>query len=277
MVTNGVTLVGQGWKNTVIKQTAAAGANSRVVTLDGGAKIEGVTLTVGTENYVKDVTLAQGTLKVDEDADWIRETVSSFESTGVSTVRFIGATDVAFLDGSYRFEGLDANVTKVGGTEYATVADAVAAGDGTVDLLWDTTRDPMSTGNYTVTTNGHALVLGSSLVCGVTDNGDGTVTVRVEGGETPEVPAAASITFVGSMVKVGVTDVQANYWYAVEKATDLAKGFTVDATTWVSGASLLAGTKDLEIALGANEPQAFYRVVVSTTAPRPTPRHSRSM
>ena len=45
-VTNGVTLSGQGWKNTIIKQTTS-GANSRCVNVSGGAAVEGVTLTGG--------------------------------------------------------------------------------------------------------------------------------------------------------------------------------------------------------------------------------------
>ena len=48
MVTGGVTLVGQGWDGTVIKQTAATPSeNTRVVTVSGGAKVERVTLTGG--------------------------------------------------------------------------------------------------------------------------------------------------------------------------------------------------------------------------------------
>ena len=46
MVTNGVTLAGQGWEKTVVKQTVA-GSNARCATVSGGAKIEGVTLTGG--------------------------------------------------------------------------------------------------------------------------------------------------------------------------------------------------------------------------------------
>ncbi|MBQ6925876.1 MAG: chitobiase/beta-hexosaminidase C-terminal domain-containing protein [Kiritimatiellae bacterium] len=46
MVTNGVTLAGQGWEKTVIRQTAA-GSNARCATVGGGAKIVGVTLTGG--------------------------------------------------------------------------------------------------------------------------------------------------------------------------------------------------------------------------------------
>lgn len=48
MVTNGVTLTGQGWENTVIRQFAATPSEyTRVVTVSGGAKVEHVTLTGG--------------------------------------------------------------------------------------------------------------------------------------------------------------------------------------------------------------------------------------
>ena len=48
MVTNGVTLTGQGWDNTIIKQVAATPSEyTRVATVSGGAKVERVTLTGG--------------------------------------------------------------------------------------------------------------------------------------------------------------------------------------------------------------------------------------
>ena len=48
MVTNGVTLAGQGWESTVIRQVAGTPSeNTRVVTVSGGAKVERVTLTGG--------------------------------------------------------------------------------------------------------------------------------------------------------------------------------------------------------------------------------------
>ena len=49
-VTGGVTLVGQGWENTVIKQTTTPNwnQNARCVMIDDGAKVEGVALTGGT-------------------------------------------------------------------------------------------------------------------------------------------------------------------------------------------------------------------------------------
>lgn len=51
-VTNGVTLAGQGWTNTVIKQVATPNWNetARCAVVDGGAKIEGFALTGG---YIK--------------------------------------------------------------------------------------------------------------------------------------------------------------------------------------------------------------------------------
>ena len=47
MVTGGVTLVGQGWESTTIKQTATPGANTRVMTLDDNSTVSHVTLTGG--------------------------------------------------------------------------------------------------------------------------------------------------------------------------------------------------------------------------------------
>ena len=46
MVTGGVTVVGQGWTKTTIKQTTS-GATARCATVSGGARLEGVTLTGG--------------------------------------------------------------------------------------------------------------------------------------------------------------------------------------------------------------------------------------
>ena len=189
------------------------------------------------------------------------------KSAGITTVRYIGATDVTSLDGAYRFEGLDSNLAKVGGTEYETVADALAAGNGQAELLWDASWNPAVVGNYTITTNGHALVVGGSLAYLVTDNGNGTITVSVSGGSTAETPAVSTVKFVGSTVKVGVSEVTADYWYALEKTTDLSKPFVLDETTWTKGSALAAGEKELMISRAANETQAFYRVVVSTTAP----------
>ena len=190
------------------------------------------------------------------------------KSAGVSKVGYVGETSVAALTGAYRTEGLDANVAQAGGVEYATVAEALAAGQGQVQLLWDTAWDPSAAGDYTFDKNGFNLVIGGPLAYSVKDNGNGTVTVTVTGGdETAETPAPTSVTMSGNAVKVGVENVKPNLWYALEKTTDLTKPFVVDTTTWTKGSSLLAGEKELVIALGGTEPQAFYRVVVSTTAP----------
>jgi len=56
MVTGGVTLVGRGWDNTIIKQNAATPSDdTRVMTIDGGAKVMHLTLTGGrvlpSDNY----------------------------------------------------------------------------------------------------------------------------------------------------------------------------------------------------------------------------------
>jgi len=185
----------------------------------------------------------------------------------VSAVSYSGECEVASLTGEYRFDGIDTNLAVSGGIEYATVAEAVASGGGQVELLWDTSWSPASAGAYTIVKNGFALTLGGSLAYQVTDNGDGTITVTVAGGAAPESPKATSVTFSGSSLKVGVSEVQANCWYALEKTSDLSKPFAVDESTWVSGASLLAGTSELSIVLDGSEPNGFYRVVVSTVAP----------
>lgn len=189
------------------------------------------------------------------------------KATGVSAVRYIGETEVTSLDGAYRFEGLDPNLAKADGAEYATVADAVAAGKNDIELLWDTTWDPESSGACTINTNGHVLAIGGALAYSVKDNGDGTITVTVAGGVPPVAPAAASITFAGPTAKVCVSEVQADCWYALEKTTDLARPFVVDRSTWVSGASLMAGARELSIDVDGSEPQAFYRIVVSAGKP----------
>ena len=188
------------------------------------------------------------------------------KSVGVSKVGYVGETTVAALTGAYRTEGLDANVAKVGGVEYATVAEALAAGQGQVQLLWDTAWNPSAAGDYTFDKNGFNLVIGGPLAYSVKDNGNGTVTVTVTGGSV-EAPAPTSVTMAGDSVKIGVENLKPDLWYALEKTTDLTKPFVIDTTTWTKGSSLLAGEKELVIALGGTEPQAFYRVVVSTTAP----------
>ena len=253
----GVMVVSVGGVNRYAVQTAngavtnlsvvanTASPVSVVVTLDDGAHT--VSYSVG--------GVALGTYAMAE------------KSTGISTVRYIGATDVTSLDGAYSFEGLDSNLAKAGGAEYATVADALAAGNGQAELLWDASWNPTVVGDYTITTNGHSLVVGGSLAYLVTDNGNGTITVSVSGGSAAETPAAVAVKFVGSTVKVGVSDVAADHWYALEKTTDLSKPFVIDESTWTKGSALAAGEKELSIARAANEAQAFYRIVVSTTAP----------
>ena len=189
------------------------------------------------------------------------------EKGAVSKVRYAGATEVDVLTGAYRAEWLDANLAQAGGIEYATVADVLASGTGPVRLLWDATWVPSAAGDYAIAKDGFSLVIGGELAYEVKDNGDGTVTVSVAGEESTEKPAPASITMSGDSIKVGVKDAKANYWYALEKTTDLTKEFVVDETTWVKGSEILAGEKELEIALVPEDKSAFYRVVVSTTAP----------
>ena len=187
----------------------------------------------------------------------------------VSKVRYSGATDVVSLDGAYRTENLDANLARVADAEYATVAAALAAsGAETVELLWDASWTPSANGDYTIAPNGHSLAIGGVLAYAVTDNGDGTITVSVTGGGTPEAPVAAAVTIAGGAVKVTVANAQANLWYALGKTTDLAQPFVIAGDAqWASGASLLAGTSELVIALDEGETRAFYRIVASETGP----------
>ena len=171
----------------------------------------------------------------------------------VSCVRYDGATEVASLAGSYRFEGIDANLAEVDGVEYATVEEAIAeAGPDAVRLLWDASWEPSAAGEYAVATNGHVLAIGGPLAWSVKDNGDGTLTVTVAGG--PSAPEAASITVVGKTVTVAVRDARPDLWYALEKTTDLSQPFVV-ATEWAKGAESFSTT------VGEGETTAFYRVV----------------
>lgn len=189
------------------------------------------------------------------------------KTAGVGSVSVTEATDLGYLFGDYHFEGLDANLAKAGGVEYATVEDAVASGKGEVQLLWDATWNPVAGGDYMIKTNDFVLAIGGGLAYSVKDNGDGTLTVSVVGGAEPGAPEVASFTIEGKSVRVVVTGAQSGCWYALEKTTDLSKGFVVDESTWVSGATLASGSGELSIALGAGEDQAFYRVVVSAVKP----------
>ena len=93
MVTNGVTLAGQGWEKTVVRQTVA-GSNARCATVSGGAKIEGVTITGGhTRAKFEDgagVLVDNGTISwccitnnQTGDATWAGVTVNNIYGAGV--------------------------------------------------------------------------------------------------------------------------------------------------------------------------------------------------
>ena len=140
---------------TVVANTASAAEVT--VTLDG---------TANTVSYTVDNVLL-GTYPM------------TVKTTGVSTVHYDGLGVVAGLDGAYRFEGIDANVAKAGDTEYATLEEAIASGETPVELLWDASWNPAAVGNYTITTNGHALVIGGEYSHSVVDNGNGSVTITI--------------------------------------------------------------------------------------------------
>ena len=98
MVTGGVTLVGQGWESTIIKQTATPGANTRVMTLDDNSTVSHVTLTGGRTSaawangsgagaYVKNGTIA-----------WCRVTGNA-TGVGTATANNLYGCGVSFYEG----------------------------------------------------------------------------------------------------------------------------------------------------------------------------------
>ena len=105
MVTGGVSLVGQGWENTVIRQTAVG---KRCATLSGGARLEGVTLTGGHTRakfesgagvLVEDGTVSWCCITNNQagDATWSYVTVNNIYGAGVSIKKgVIDHTIVAF-------------------------------------------------------------------------------------------------------------------------------------------------------------------------------------
>ena len=106
------------------------------------------------------------------------------KAKGVSTIRYAGVMDVSALNGAYHVERQGTNLAKVGDAEYATVEAAIAAAGGrTVTLLWNASWTPTSAGDYMIDKNGFDLEIGGGLARTLKDNGDGTVTVTVGGGE----------------------------------------------------------------------------------------------
>jgi hypothetical protein len=83
MVTGGVTLVGQGWDDTVIKQVATTpSAETRCVVVDGGAKVEQVTLT-GARVTGGNYTYGGGALVNDGTISWCCITNNSLSTANV--------------------------------------------------------------------------------------------------------------------------------------------------------------------------------------------------
>lgn len=106
--------------------------------------------------------------------------LASFATTVADPVQidFQGSGTLSSLVGQY----YDANVATADGVEYATVAEALAAGKGAVTLLWDATwvvPADIAYGTYTVLANGKNLVIDDSALSGksLVDNGDGTYTI----------------------------------------------------------------------------------------------------
>lgn len=116
-------------------------------------------------------------LLVGTDAETV---LASFATTVADPVQidFQGSGTLSSLVGQY----YDANVATADGVEYATVAEALAAGKGAVTLLWDATwvvPADIAYGTYTVLNGGKKLVIDDSALKGknLVDNGDGTYTI----------------------------------------------------------------------------------------------------
>jgi len=98
--------------------------------------------------------------------------------TRVNDIELKGRGAFARLDGDYEVQELDANLAKIGETEYANIASAVAAG-GRVELLWDASWNPEKAGKYRFITNGKNLVLGGELPAKIVKGDGGRISVYV--------------------------------------------------------------------------------------------------
>ena len=181
-------------------------------------------------------------------------------------VDLVGGGHLAYLAGEYEETDVNTNLAAVGGTEYPTVAAAVAdgGGKGPVRLLWDASWAPTAGGSTTFVTGGHRLVLTGGRAARVVDNGDGTLTVTVEG-EEPDAPESASIVIEGGRIRIGVVDPQPGLVYGVSRATELGADadFRLDETSLKSGEDLLSG-KTLEVEKDPSRSVEFFKIVIRT-------------
>ena len=94
MVTGGVTLVGQGWDKTIVKQTATtAAADKRVMTIDGGSTVERLAITGGKVTGVN-YQYGGGALVYDGTISWC--CITNNAVTG-NNIKYGGG--VAFVEG----------------------------------------------------------------------------------------------------------------------------------------------------------------------------------
>ena len=102
MVTGGVTLVGQGWDKTILKQTATShDANTRVVYVDNGATVEHVTLTGGAVNRPGGWSWGAGAFVADGTISWC--CITNNTSGDITTANNYGG-GVGFGDGKGRID-----------------------------------------------------------------------------------------------------------------------------------------------------------------------------
>ena len=148
---------------------------------------------------------------------------------------------------------LNASVARSGNATTAGAQCALLSDPGTGYLVRDVTALKVVFGPVEAFANYYAEVEAA---------GEKTVVPPVSSDPRP-----VGLQFDGSSVRISVAEAQANFWYALEKTTDLTQPFAVDETTWVMGAELLSETKVLEMAIRPEEKSAFYRVIVSTTEP----------
>ena len=158
MVTGGVTLVGQGWDNTIIKQTANG---QRVATLDDKSKLEGATITGG--RMSEKWTHGAGLLVKDGTVSWC------CVSNNVQTGRNIHGGGVSIIKGTIGHSIIAFNQA---GT-YTSVGGGIGIPEGYNTVLIDTC---LIYGNTASVTEGDGAYSGGAGFGNIT--GDPGVTIR---------------------------------------------------------------------------------------------------
>ena len=158
MVTGGVTLVGQGWDNTIIKQTANG---QRVATLDDNSKLEGATITGG--RMSEKWTHGAGLLVKDGTVSWC------CVSNNVQTGRNIHGGGVSIIKGTIGHSIIAFNQA---GT-YTSVGGGIGIPEGYNTVLIDTC---LIYGNTASVTEGDGAYSGGAGFGNIT--GDPDVTIR---------------------------------------------------------------------------------------------------